>query len=101
MILFSSPGGKVDTVRGVDVSRPSETDVNRPSGTQAFLCALYPAINRWAILNCPSGTKKTRRKLLPEVYFSNCFLDFQPPVTRGGVCAPALLPAREQLVGHE
>jgi hypothetical protein len=66
MMLFASPGGTVETVPGVDI--------NRPCGTQALLRALYPAINRWAILNCPSGTKKTRRELLQEVYYLQSFL---------------------------
>ncbi len=30
---------------------------NRPSGTNVRICLSYPAINRWAILNCPFGTK--------------------------------------------
>jgi hypothetical protein len=49
-----SPIGTVEGVtRGI---------FNRPDGTSnVFLCPSDPAINRWAIVKCPSGAKSQSR----------------------------------------
>src|SRR5208282_6111165 len=40
--------------------------LSRPYGTNVFVKLPYPAINRWAILERPSGTKTVRSPLWPS-----------------------------------
>ncbi len=61
----------------------------RPSGAFGFSTSAYPAINRWAIFGCPSGTKTRKRSaacLAPAAE--------PPPKQRGIYAASTCLSAK-------
>src|SRR5947207_8589474 len=44
----------------------SRNSFSRPFGTLVLCCATYPAINRWAILDCPFRDTKPSRIAPPQ-----------------------------------